>query len=326
MRISGPSIAFALAALAAQAAALPARAQDAYPSRNVTLIIPFAPGGGSDVIARIVGEELGKSLGQSVIFENVAGAGGTTGLARAATAKPDGYTLVIGNAGNAAAAYTLYPDLKYKPDAFVPLAMVARTASVIALRKDFPGAGAGEIIAAMKVAPDKVRLGHAGVGSSNHLICMSFVKAVGADLTLVGYRGAGPALNDLIGGHIDGVCDTATSVAQSIQGGNIRGLVVAGNARLDALPNVPQAIEAGLPEFQAGGWNALFAPAGTPQPIVDKLTASIRTALKTEFVRGRFKDLVSSVPADDEQSAQFLAAHVPREIERYKVLLAGVKP
>jgi tripartite-type tricarboxylate transporter receptor subunit TctC len=327
LRFSRRTVAVFAGAMALSAAvAVQARAQDSYPSRGVTLIIPFAPGGGSDVIARIVGEELGKALGQPVIFENVAGAGGTTGLARAAAAKADGYTLVIGNAGNAAAAYTLYPELKYKPDAFAPLGLVARTASVIALRKDHPGRTMAEFLAKAKAAPDQVKLGHAGVGSSNHLICLSFLKSIGLDLTMVGYRGAGPALNDLIGGHIDGVCDSATSVAPAIQSGNVLGLVVAGHARVEALPNVPSAVDAGIPEFQAGGWNALFAPAGTPQPILDKLNAAVRTALATEFVRTRYRDLVSTVPAADEQTPAFQAAHVPREIERYRALLAGVKP
>jgi tripartite-type tricarboxylate transporter receptor subunit TctC len=302
-----------------------AQAQDVFPSRPVVLIIPFAPGGSSDVIGRIVGEELSKKLGQPVLFENVGGAGGTTGLARAAAAKPDGYTIVIGNAGNAAAAYTLYPDLKYTTAAFAPLGMIARTASLIALRKDFPGSTA-EVVAAMRAAPEKIRLGHAGVGSSNHLICMSFLKAIGADLTLVSYRGAAPALNDALGGHIDGVCDAATSVAGAISSGSMRGLVVAGGTRIESLPTVPHATEAGLPEFQAGGWNALFAPATTPEPILARLRAAIREALTTSFVKSRYADLVSTVPSVEEQTPAFQTAHVEREVARYKVLLAGIKP
>lgn len=307
------------------ASALSASAQETFPSRPVVLIIPFAAGGSSDVIGRIVGEELSKALGQPILFENVGGAGGTTGLARAAAAKPDGYTIVIGNAGNAAAAYTLYPDLKYGPSAFAPLGLVARTASLIALRKDFPGTTT-DVLAAIRAAPDKVRLGHAGVGSSNHLICMSFLKAVGAEVTLVSYRGAAPALNDALGGHIDGVCDAATSVAGAITAGNMRGLVVAGGARIDSLASVPSAMEAGIPDFQAGGWNGLFAPAATPAPVLDRLRTAVRQALTKDFVITRYKDLVSTVPTADEQTPAFQTAHVEREIARYKVLLAGVKP
>jgi tripartite-type tricarboxylate transporter receptor subunit TctC len=303
----------------------PAIAQDAFPTRPVTLIIPFAPGGGSDVIARIVGEEIGKTLSQPIVFENVAGAGGTTGLARAAAAKPDGHTIVIGNAGNAAAAYTLYPDLKYKADAFVSLGLVARTASMIALRKDFPAASVAEFIAKAKAAPDTIRLGHAGVGSSNHLICLSFLKAIGLDLTMVSYRGAAPALNDAMGGHIDGICDNAASATPAVAGGQLKGLVVAGNSKLDPVPGMPHAIEAGIPEFQAGGWNALFAPAATPAAIVEQWNGLIRKALSSSFVTTRFKEIVSTVPAGDEQSPAFQSAHVTREIARYKTLLETSK-
>jgi tripartite-type tricarboxylate transporter receptor subunit TctC len=302
-----------------------ARAQEAFPSRPVTLIIPFAPGGGSDVIARIVGEEIGKSLSQPLVFENVAGAGGTTGLARTAAAKPDGHTVVIGNAGNAAAAYTLYPDLKYKSDAFVSLGLVARTASVIALKKDFPAASVAEFIAKAKAAPDTIRLGHAGVGSSNHLICLSFLKAIGVELTMVSYRGGAPALNDVLGGHIDGICDNAASAMPSVVGGQLKGLVVAGNAKIDLVPGMPHAVEAGIPEFQAGGWNALFAPAGTPQAIVDQWNGLIRKALASAFVTTRFKDIVSTVPVADEQTPAFQTAHVARETERYRVLIGTSK-
>jgi tripartite-type tricarboxylate transporter receptor subunit TctC len=301
-------------------------AQDAYPSRPVVLIIPFAPGGSSDVFARIVGEEMSRDLGQPVLFENAAGAGGTTGLARAAAAKPDGYTLVIGNAGNAAAAYTLYPELKYTAAAFAPLGLVARTASLIAVKKDYAGQPTADVMARIRKAPDLFKLGHAGVGSSNHLICMSFIKAIGADVTMVSYRGAAPALNDLLGGHIDGVCDAATSVAGSIGSGAIRGLVVAGNMRLDSLPAVPTAAEAGVPEFQAGGWNALFVPAATPGPIQDRLRAAMQKSLTTEFVRSRYRDLVSTVPPIEEQNPAYVEGHVAREIARYRELLAGVKP
>lgn len=303
----------------------PAAAQDTFPSRPITLIIPFAPGGGSDVIARIVGEEIAKSIGQTIVFENVAGAGGTTGLARAAGSKPDGHTIVIGNAGNAAAAYTLFPELKYKPDAFVSLGMLARTASIIALKKDFPAASVAEFIAKAKAAPEAIKLGHAGVGSSNHLICLSFLKAIGVDVTMVGYRGGAPALNDAIGGHIDGICDNAASAVPSVVGGQLKGLVVAGNARLEAANAMPHAIEAGIPEFQAGGWNALFAPAGTPPETIAKWNEVIRKALASEFVASRFKAIVSTVPSTAEQAPAFQTSHVTSEIERYRALLASSK-
>jgi tripartite-type tricarboxylate transporter receptor subunit TctC len=312
-----------LAAAAVAAAMLPARAQETYPSKSITMIVPFAAGGASDVVARVVGDEMMRNLGQTIIYENIAGAGGTIALARAAAARPDGYTIAIGNAGTNAASYTLFPEIKFAPDAFIPIGLLARTSAIIALRKDFPAKSIAEFLDVAKKDPKAVRLGHAGVGSSNYLICLSFLSAINLDLTLVGYRGGGPALNDAIGGHIDGVCDAAPSVASSIQGGQVKGLVLASAARMPQIPDVPTATEAGVPGFTAGGWNALFAPKGTPDAIVAKLNASIRAALATDQIKKRFEDLSSTMPRDEELSPQFLGEHVPREIEKYKKLLEG---
>ena len=173
-----------------------------------------------------------RSLGQPIVIENVAGAGGSIALTRAARAEPDGYTIAIGNAGTSAATYTIYPKLPFTPDSFVPIAMVAKTFGIIALRKDFPAKNLQEFLAYAKSNPGKVNLGHAGVGSSNFLICRSFVQAAGIEVTLVGYRGAAPALTDTIGGQIDGVCDAAASVAQPIGDKLVRGLVVGSTVRL----------------------------------------------------------------------------------------------
>lgn len=302
----------------------PAASQDVYPSRNISMIIPFAAGGSSDVIGRIVGEELARSLGVSIIFENVAGAGGSTGLTRAASAKPDGYTIVVGNSGTNAAAYAIYPELKYKPSDFVVLGQIARTASLVAVKKDFPARTVPKFVAHAKANPGVVKLGHAGVGSSNYVICQSFVKATGVDITLVSYRGAAPALTDALGGHIDGVCDAATSLVGTMKDGQLRGLVIGGATKLAALPNIPNAVEAGIPEFQAGGWNALFAPAGTPEPIVARLNEAVRKALASEFVRKRFDDLSSTVPPAEEASPAAVSALIAAEIVKYKTILPPV--
>ncbi len=208
------------------AAAMPATAQD-YPSKSITMIVPFAAGGSSDVIARLVGDEMGRVLGQRIIMENMGGAGGATALSRAAKAEPDGYTIVIGNSGTNAASYTIYPDLKYTNADFAPVGLVAKTSPMIALKLDFPAKTLAEFVAYAKANPGKVSLGHAGVGSSNYLICRNFIKAAGVDVALVSYRGAGPALNDLMGGQIDGVCDAATSLSGAVQGEKVRALVVA---------------------------------------------------------------------------------------------------
>jgi tripartite-type tricarboxylate transporter receptor subunit TctC len=308
---------------AALSAALPVSAQEVFPSKSITMIVPFAAGGSSDVIARLVGEEMGKILGQRVINENMGGAGGAIALSRVARAEPNGYTIVIGNSGTNAASYSIYPDLKYTPDDFVPIGMVAKTSPMIAIKKDLAANTLAEFIAYAKANPGKLSLGHAGVGSSNYLICRQFVQASGIDVALVSYRGAGPALNDLMGGQIDGVCDAATSLSGAVQGNAVKALVVATPARLASLPAIPTSVEAGLPGFQAQGWNALFAPKGTPGPVIAKLNAALRAALATETLKKRFDELASYPPGPDELEPAFVAKLVPGEIEKYKVLLSA---
>jgi len=299
-------------------------AQD-YPKRPITMIVPFAAGGTSDVIARTVAEQMGATLHQPIVIENVAGAGGSTALARAARAEPDGYTIAIGNAGTNAAAYTIYPMLPFKPDAFVPIAMVAKTFGIVALRKDFPAKNLQEFIAYAKSNPGKINLGHSGVGSSNFLICRSFVQAAGIEVALVGYRGAAPALTDAIGGQIDGVCDAAASVAQPIDDKLVRGLVVGSTVRLATLPDLPTSAEAGLPEFEAQGWNGLFAPKGTPPEIVAKLNAAARAAVESETVKKRFADLSTVAPDANEHAPEVLQQQVTRDVEKYRKLLEEKK-
>jgi tripartite-type tricarboxylate transporter receptor subunit TctC len=311
-------------ALAALSFATSAHAQE-YPRHPISMIVPFAAGGTSDVIARAVAEEMGKALGQPVVIENVAGAGGSTALARAARSEADGYTIAIGNAGTSAATYTIYPKLPFTPDSFVPIAMVAKTFGVVALRKDFPAKNLQELIAYAKKNPGKINLGHAGVGSSNYLICKSFVTAAGIDATLVGYRGAAPALTDAIGGQIDGVCDAAASVSQAIDDKLVRGLVVGSTVRLASLPDLPTSAEAGLPEFEAQGWNGLFAPKGTPPAMIEKLNAAARTAVESEPVKKRFYDLSTVAPDVNEHAPDVLGQLVARDVEKYRKLLEDEK-
>jgi tripartite-type tricarboxylate transporter receptor subunit TctC len=296
-----------------------------YPKHPITMIVPFAAGGTSDVIARAVAEEMGQSLGQPIVIENVAGAGGSTALARAARAEPDGYTIAIGNAGTSAATYTIYPKLPFTPESFAPIAMVAKTFGIVALRKDFPAKELKDFIAYAKNNPGKINLGHAGIGSSNFLICKSFVQAAGIDVTLVGYRGAAPALTDAIGGQIDGVCDAAASVSQAIDDKLVRGLVVGSNVRLATLPALPTSAEAGLPEFEAQGWNGLFAPKGTPPEIIAKLNAAARTAVESDAVRKRFADLSTVAPDASEHAPEVLGQLVTRDVKKYRKLLADQK-
>jgi tripartite-type tricarboxylate transporter receptor subunit TctC len=307
-------------------AALPAMADDPYPSRPVTMIVPFAAGGSSDVIARLIADQMGTALGQRILIENVVGAGGSIAVARAAKVAPDGYTIAIGNSGTHTAVYTLYPDVKFTPDDFAPIGMVAKTSPIIALKKDHPAQNLREFLDFAKKNPGKATLGHAGVGSSNYLICKTFVKAAKIDVTLVGYRGGGPALNDLMGGQIDGVCDSAASVSGAILAGRAKGIAVSLPGRLPSLPDVPTSAEAGLPEFQLQGWNALFTPKGTPQPVVDKLNAAIRKGVANADYRKRLDDLGSVPPTDEEMKPEFLKQFVPQEIAKFRELLADEKP
>ena len=310
-----------LIAVAALSFASAAHAQD-YPKRPVTMIVPFAAGGNSDVIARTVAEQMGTALKQTIVIENIGGAGGSTALTRAARAEPDGYTITIGNAGTNAAAYTIYPKLPFSPDSFAPIAVVAKTFGIVALRKDFPAASVKEFIAYTKSHPGTINLGHAGVGSSNFLICKSFVQATGIDVTLVGYRGAAPALTDAIGGQIDGVCDAAASVTQAIDDKLVKGLVVGSTVRLATLPDLPTSAEAGLPEFEAQGWNGLFAPKGTPPEIIAILNAAARAAVESDTVKKRFADLSTVAPDSSEQTPEVLQQLVTRDVEKYRKLLA----
>lgn len=302
-----------------------ASAQTAYPTRPITLVVPFAAGGTSDVIARLTAEQMGKVLGQSIVNENTAGAGGSTALARAARAAPDGYTIAIGNSGTSAASYVIYPDVKYVPEDFAAIGLIAKTLPVIAVKAGFVAKTMPDFIAYAKKNPGKVNLGHAGVGSSNYLICRAFALAAGIEVQLVSYRGAAPALNDLMGGQIDGVCDTAASVGSAIQAGKAIGLVISSPTRLRTLPDVPTSAEAGLPEFQQQGWNGLFAPKGTPQPIIQKLNEALRAAVASEALQKRMDDLGALPATGEELTPEYVTRLVPLEIERYRKLLAQPK-
>ena len=313
-------IAVLFAAAASLALIAPAAAQT-YPSRTITMIVPFAAGGASDVIARIVAEEMGKHLGQRIIAENIGGAGGSIALQRAAAAAPDGHTILAGNSGTNAAGYTIYANFTLRPDAFAGIGLLARTASVIAIKRDLAQRDVASLVAHARANPGLMTFGHAGVGTSNYLICRQFTAAAGIDVTLVSYRGAGPARQDLMVGSIDAVCDNATSIAPQIASGDVRGLVVAGATRLAAIPNVPTNAEAGLPTFQAAGWNALFVPAATPAPIRERLLEALRAALDSDFVKRRFEELVTTLPTPEERSPAFVDALVQRDTARFRELL-----
>jgi len=301
-----------------------AQAQD-YPSRPITLIVPFAAGGSSDVNARLIADQMSRTLGQRIIIENIGGGGGVIALTRVAQAAPDGYTLIQGNSGTHTAVYLLYPDVKFTPADFAPIGMFTKSSAIVAMRKNFPARDLKDFIAYAKSNPGKVNVGHSGVGSQNYLFCKAFIDAAAIDVTLVGYRGGGPALNDLIGGQIDALCDSSSSITPAIQGGLVRGLALGSKQRLPHLLDVPTAAEAGLPQFEIQGWYALFAPKGTPPAILDKLNAAMRSGVANAEYQKRLEDL-GSVPADgEEMTPAYMARFIPQEIEKFRKLLGDNK-
>ncbi len=312
----------AVAALAGAAALVaPARAQD-YPTRSITMIVPFAAGGPTDVVARIVTAHMAQTLGQSIIIENVVGAGGTTATTRAARAANDGYTLITGHMGTHAAAVPLYPKLAYHPEKdFEPVALLAGTPILILARKDFPPKDLGEFIAYVKANTAKLNAAHAGIGSVSHVSCELLNSVLDINPTGVPFNGTGPAMNALVGGQVDYMCDQIVNAVPQINGGTIKAYAVATPERNPSLPDLPTTAEAGLPAFQAQAWNAIFAPKGTSPAIVAKLNAAASRALDDDNVRKRLLDLGSVIPKPQERSPEALAALVHSEIAKWTPVL-----
>jgi tripartite-type tricarboxylate transporter receptor subunit TctC len=297
-------------------------AAQAYPSRPVTIIVPFAAGGPTDIIARISGEYFSKALGQQFVVENVAGAGGTTGITRGAQAKPDGYTIMMGHMGTHGAAPALYKSLKYDPAKdFTPLGLVAGTPILIVARKDFPAANLKEFLAKVKDPAAKVKQAHAGVGSVSFTTCTLLTSQLGAKSIVAAYRGTGPALNDLVGGQVDYMCDQIVNLVEQIKGGSIRAYAIATAERSPALPDVPTTKEAGLPEYQVSAWNALFAPKGMPKDVAAKLNATLVAALDDAATRKRLLDLGSVIPDKAGRSPEALQKLVENEVKRWDPIL-----
>lgn len=303
--------------LLAGLAAMPA-AKAEYPDRPITIIVPFAAGGTTDVVARIMGDPMSRILKQQVVVENVTGAGGTVGVTRAKNAAPDGYTILMGNLGTQAASVGLYPKLAYDPRTdFEPIMNTGGTPMLVVAKKDLPVKDFKEFITYLKANAAKMNYGTGGVGATSHLTCLYLDYLLDAKPTHVPFRGSGPALNALLSGSVDYVCDQTVGVVPTIQAGQANGLVVATPERISVVPNVPTSKEQGLPDFQAIGWNALFAPKGTAKDIVEKLNAAARAALKDENTRKRLLDLGIILPTNAEQTQAALGEHVRKEIDKW---------
>lgn len=316
----------ALGAALTFAAAAPQNASaQAYPSRGITMVVPFAAGGPTDVIARIVSDHMSRTLGQNIVVENVAGAGGTTGSLRVSRAAPDGYTVMMGNLGTHSASVGLYPNLAYDPRTdFAPVINTAGTPMLISAHKDFPANTLQEFIALLKAEPGKYNYGHGGIGSTSHLTCVYFHHLIKAPVQQVPFRGSGPAMNALLAKQLDYVCDQTVGIVPQLS--NLKTYVVATPKRLEVAKDVPTSAEGGLAEFQAVGWNAIFAPKGTPKEIVDKLNAAGRAALADEGVRKRLLELGCEIPSGEGLSSEALAAHVRAEVDKWTPVIkaAGV--
>jgi tripartite-type tricarboxylate transporter receptor subunit TctC len=292
-----------------------------YPTKPVTVVVPFPAGGPSDVVARIVSEHMSRTLRQQMVIENVGGAGGTLGSARVAAAQPDGYTLLAGSMGSHVAAPVLTPNVKYDSERdFEPIGLTAHSPAVIVARKDFPAMTLNEFIGYLKQNGDKVKEAHGGVGASSHMACLLFNQALNIRPTLVAYRGTAPAMNDLVGGHVDFLCEQSVSVAEQIKAGTVRGYVVSANQRLAALPDIPSAKEGGI-NYQMSIWAGIFAPKGTPKEIVTKLSSALDKALDDASVRKRLADLGGSIPGKQERTPTSFARLVKAEIARWSPIL-----
>jgi len=298
----------------------PAYAQD-YPTRPITVIVPFPAGGPSDTIARVTAQSMSKLLGQSIIVENVAGAGGTLGTARAARSAPDGYTLLLHHIG-LATADTLYRKLPYATKkAFAPIGLVTDAPMVFVSKTDFPPANFQDLVAFVKKQGEKVTFATAGVGSASQLCGLLFMSTIQTKLTQVPYKGGGPLMNDLIGRQVDMGCEQATTGIPPIQSKRIKGYAVTTTARLQSLPELPTADEAGLKGFALGVWHGLYAPAGTPAPVIQKLAGALQSALKDPDLIKRFDSISTEPIAPNLATPEALQKHLFAEVDRWAPII-----
>jgi tripartite-type tricarboxylate transporter receptor subunit TctC len=322
MPVKGRFVTASLLALALLGA--PAAAQ--YPNKPITVIVPFAAGGPTDVVTRLVGDHMSRTLGQTLVVENVGGAGGTIGMTRAAEAAPDGYTIAVGNMGTQSAAPALYPNLKYDPaKSFAQVGVVNYTPQAIVAKKAMAAGNLKEFIDYLKANHEKLNYGHAGVGSISHVSGLVFNAKFGIKPNLVPYRGTGPAIQDLVGGQLDYMVDQSLNVIPQIKAGTIKVYAIAASERLSSLPDVPTTAEAGI-DFVFSAWNAMVAPKDTPKDIVAKLADALDKALDDPAIQSRYVELGSAAPKGTERGPVGLQKLVESEVARITPVIkaAGV--
>jgi len=298
-----------------------------YPEKQLTIVVPYPPGGSTDVLGRILAQSISKDLGQAVIIENTGGAGGTIGAAKVAKAGPDGYTLLFHNMAQASAP-ALYAKLPYDPATdFMPIGMVTEVPMVLVARKDFPAESLQGFIDYVRANPDKVNFANAGIGATSNLCEVMMKSTLGASWLSVSYKGTGPALNDLLAGQVDVICDQPASTLQHIRAGSIKALAVANKERISSLPTTPTFSQSGMPGFQLSVWHALYAPKDTPKSVIDRLTKALNNALKDPVLVRRFGEMDASVATPAIANPSYASKFLLTDIERWKVAMknAGVK-
>lgn len=316
----------ALCAAAMTAFAGAAAAQEDYPTQPVTIVVPFAAGGPTDTVTRLIAEPMSKALGQQIVIQNVAGAGGTLAATQVANAAPDGYQILMHHIGMATAP-TLYRNLAYKPlEAFQTIGLVTNVPMTVIGRKDLEPNTLQELVDYVKANKDTIVYANAGIGAASHLCGMLFMNAIGTAVTTVPYKGTGPAMTDILAGEVDFMCDQSTNTTGQIKGGEVKVYAVTTPERLGNLPDVPTTAEAGLPDFQVGVWHGLYAPAGTPEPVVAKLSAALQAALQDPIVAERFADLGTAPVPQDQATPAAHRDYLAAQIELWKPIIekAGV--
>jgi tripartite-type tricarboxylate transporter receptor subunit TctC len=316
--MSRTALGFILVAMVSTAGALSPGAAQEWPARTITLVVPFTPGGGVDISARLQAQAIGEILGQNVIVENIGGGAGMTAGVRVAHAAPDGYTFMIGNTGTHAYNQSLYKKPLYNSVTdFTPVGLVSESPRILNARKDLPVNGLQEFIAWLKANQSKAQFGSAGVGTGTHLPCVLFNLAIGVNITHVPYRGAGPVIQDLIGGRIDYMCDTIQTGAQLARQGTLKPIAVLSEKRVAIIPEVPTSGEQGLPGVEASVWNAFFLPKGTPDAIVRRLNAAINQSLENPALRKRLEELGLEIVPPEHRTPEYLAKFLPEDIARW---------
>lgn len=295
----------------------PASAQVPFPDRPISLVVPFAAGGPTDVVARMIAIPMSKSLGQTVLVENTVGAGGTIAATRVARAAPNGYTIFIHHMGMSTAP-ALYKKLAFDPlKDFEYIGQVVDVPMTLLARKDFPANNLQELQAYLKINKEKVSLANAGLGAVSHLCGLLFMSQLGVELNTIPYKGTGPAMNDLLGGQVDLLCDQTTQTVPMIKEGRVKVFGVTTLKRLSALPNVPTLDEQGMKGFEVKVWHGMYAPKGTPKPVLDKITAALQTAMQDPMVKQRMADLSSEIAPADKINANGLKSHLEAEIAKW---------